>query len=807
MFIVLSVFILVYTALSIYASTHKEELLALIQKELSKEVRTPVTIQRLDYSLFKNFPYISIQLKNVLIRDSAYSKHKHTSFECETVGIRINPYFLLLKKISLKHVSMENGGAYLYTDSTGYSNEYLLDNKAEEKTNKAVGDAPFKRLLVKNFLFTVNNEQNKKQFSFFVHDLTVKTNNSSNIISIDIKKDMTVKSMAFSMKEGNFLDQQRLKGKYTVQVNKENKQLVLPDIEFLIADQLFGFKGSFNFNEQQNYSLRITSNQLKYAFAKKILTKNIAKALSIIDLSAPMNTVTTLDGSLKGGDPLIIAKMSISKTKLTTPLLNFENASFSGTYTNEVQKGVSRRDPNSSIIIKEFTGDWSGLPLQSKTIAVVNLSDPILTCDFHSNFELTQFAKLLNSNVLQFEAGKGTMDLSYKGPLEKLDTLNTKLTGAIQFSKGVLRYKPMNLALNNCTGLINITSTDILFSNIAFETANRSRMNMWGRAKNALAVIEENPGKMELTWNVNAPFLNTEGFSALLSRKKTSTSNKKIASRLGKTIGRLDDLLENGTVILHIQAKKLQHKRIEATDLIADIHLSENHWDIKNIFVRHAGGSLQINGKLEEFANNKILNLKVNTVKVDAQKMMYAFSDFGQAGISHTNLRGKLSFTSSLSIFLNNAGNIDMKKVSGNIDFSLKDGALLNYAPLEKIKQHIFKDRDFSTIRFAEIADNLIIANGMVNMNRVNIESSALSLYLKGYYGFSGKTDMSVQVPLRNLKKRDSSYTIAKTSNNAGGGMSVFLRAKSHDDGSITLRYDPLGRFRKPEKKNLKEKE
>lgn len=804
----MAVFILVYTTLSIYASTHKEELLALIQKELSQKLKTPVTIQRLDYSLFKNFPYISIQLKDVLIRDSAYAKHKHTSFQCETVGIRINPYFLLLQKISLKHVSLENGSAYLYTDSTGYSNEYLLDNKTDtSKKAEAMGDAPFKRLVVNNFLFTVNNEQNKKQFAFLLHSLTVKTNNHANTISIAIKKDMTVKSMAFSMKEGNFLDQQRLKGNYTVVVHKENKQLQLPNINFTISDQPFGFKGVFNFNEHQNYSLTITSNQLKYAFAKKILTKNIAKALSIIDLSAPMNTITTLDGSLKGGDPFIVAKMSISKTLLKTPLLNFENASFSGAYTNEVQKGVARRDPNSSIIINDFTGDWNGLPLQSKNMTILNLSTPILTCDFHSKFELSQFAKLLNSNVLLFEAGKGTMDLSYKGPLEKLDTTNTKLTGAIQFSKGILRYKPANLALNNCTGLINISSTDILFSNFSFETANGSRMNMWGKAKNALAVIEENPGKMELTWNVNAPLLNTEGLSSFLTRKKTLSSKRKSNSRLNNSINRLDDLLENGTVILHVQAKKLKHKRIEATDLLADIHLSENLWDIKNIFVKHAGGSMKINGKLEELSGNKRLNLSVVTEKVDAQKLMYAFSDFGQNGISYTNLRGKLSFKSSLSIILNNSGNIDMKNVSGNIDFSLKDGELLNYAPLEKIKQHIFKDRDFSSIRFAEIADNLLIGNGMVNINRINIESSALSLYLKGYYGFAGKTDMSVQVPLRNLKKRDSSYAIAKTSNNAGGGMSIFLRAKSHEDGSITLRYDPLGRFRKPEKKNLKEKE
>ncbi|KAF0243255.1 MAG: AsmA family, partial [Chitinophagaceae bacterium] len=67
----------------------------------------------------------------------------------------------------------------------------------------------------------------------------------------------------------------------------------------------------------------------------------------------------------------------------------------------------------------------------------------------------------------------------------------------------------------------------------------------------------------------------------------------------------------------------------------------------------------------------------------------------------------------------------------------------------------------------------------------------------EGQYGLAGNTDLRIQVPLRNLSSNNSSNKPILTEKNAKGGMSIFLRAKSGEDGKLSIGLDALGRFRK----------
>jgi hypothetical protein len=109
----------------------------------------------------------------------------------------------------------------------------------------------------------------------------------------------------------------------------------------------------------------------------------------------------------------------------------------------------------------------------------------------------------------------------------------------------------------------------------------------------------------------------------------------------------------------------------------------------------------------------------------------------------------------------------------------------------------MFKNRDFSNIRFAEIKDKLHFSKGSIQIERMEINSTVLSLYVNGVYGLTGKTDISIQVPLSNLKKRNKDFKAENYGGESRGGMSVFLRAKTDDDGTIKIKYDPFKRFRK----------
>jgi hypothetical protein len=113
-----------------------------------------------------------------------------------------------------------------------------------------------------------------------------------------------------------------------------------------------------------------------------------------------------------------------------------------------------------------------------------------------------------------------------------------------------------------------------------------------------------------------------------------------------------------------------------------------------------------------------------------------------------------------------------------------------------EVQKTAFKNRDFSNVQFAEISNKLVFENSGVTIKRMAINSSVLTLFLEGVYGLNNNTDISIQVPLKNLKKKEDEARPEFISGDAKGGMSVFLRAAADKDGKIKIKYDPLKRLK-----------
>ncbi len=80
---------------------------------------------------------------------------------------------------------------------------------------------------------------------------------------------------------------------------------------------------------------------------------------------------------------------------------------------------------------------------------------------------------------------------------------------------------------------------------------------------------------------------------------------------------------------------------------------------------------------------------------------------------------------------------IDPSTMKGNIQINLKKGALLNFTSLDEISKFIFKNRDFNNIEFAQIKGNLSVQGQQLELSRMEIQSSVLTLFVQGVYGFT----------------------------------------------------------------------
>jgi hypothetical protein len=211
----------------------------------------------------------------------------------------------------------------------------------------------------------------------------------------------------------------------------------------------------------------------------------------------------------------------------------------------------------------------------------------------------------------------------------------------------------------------------------------------------------------------------------------------------------------------------------------------------------HADGKLTMDAKVHqvnEHYNDASANINLENINV--QKLFYAFDNFGMQSLNSTNLHGNLNATGNLKLGIDEKGNLIKSSTLGKLQFSLKKGALIGFKPLLDMQKIIFKNRDLSTIEFAELKDSLKIKGEEVYIPRMEIESSAFTFFVEGIYSFGNNTDISIQVPLSNLKKRDDDYVVKNKGANRKAGASIYLRAKGQEDGSVKIGLDLFKKFR-----------
>jgi hypothetical protein len=796
----IGVLILVYIIAYIYIVSNKAAIITQIKDQVADKLNGEVQIGNISLGFLAQFPNVSVELDKVSIRDTLFNQHKHPFFQAEKVYGSVSVVNLLQKNNPLNGLRIDNGQLYIFTDSSGYTNSYLLKPKTgAEKVKRSSAKTEIEAARLQNVRLVLDDRQKRKLFDFDVVKVACSINNNADsTITFKTRNKVFIHDIAFDTRQGGFAHEAQFEGSFALKYDKNRKQLSFDNIGFRVKDQPFNVSGVFNFTEAPTFALTISTDKIDYALAKSLVTRKIDTALSMAKVEKPVSDVKAdISGPLKGGDPLVKIVWKLENSKVESVFADLTNCSLTGSFTNELVAGLPRKDPNSRIQFRNFKGDWEGLKVSSNNIYIDNLKTPTITADIKSEFDLTQLNNLLQSNTIDLHKGNGTVNLTYSGPMEKNNNSNTILNGKIAFSNGTLMYHPRNIPMTNVNGNIVFKNTDVYVTDFRGNVqGNKIVMN--GSGKNLLALLRTNPGKIFLDWNIYSPSLNLGNFTSLLRKRVNTVKRGTGRSKLARVSQNLDEVVNQANFRLDVKADNLTYKRFNASNVKASLELVNENWKLNTVSLQHAGGSMAINGDLTA-KNNRYYqsNVKVNMENVDVNKVMYAFNDFGQDGISHDNLRGKLTATAAVRMDLDRDLQSQPENIEGYVDFSLKKGGLLHYSPLEKIQKVVFKKRNFDEVYFAELKDRLDIKNKEVTIHRMEIESTVITLYVEGVYSLRGNTDISIQVPLSNIKKRDEDYVPANKGVDAKAGASLYVRGRPGDDGNIQFKLDLFKKFRK----------
>lgn len=800
--ILLVSFVILFIAGFIYISVNKKTIIANITQEVAEKIKGNLTYDDVDITFFKSFPNLAVSFKDVLLTDTLYAKHQHPFLKSKEVFLSLNIFKLVQKKSPIGGIIIENGLIYIYTDSTGYSNDYLTKPESENgsKQEKSSANPSLKKVEFKNLHITKDDRFRKKFFEATIAAGKLKIDYEKKRVNFSFKTNMQIGALAFKVKKGAYLRNKSFKADMDFYFDRGLQRLVIPKTEISINKHNFLIDAWFDLKAvAPQFSLRVNTKNIYYDSVKSILTDKIARSLSKVSLTAAITTEALITGPLKGGEPLIYITGKTLQTNMATNFMDFTKADFNFLFTNERNKNEERSDANSEIIVSNMKALWHQFPVVADSISIIDLEVPELRAHMSSNFDVKNLDVLVG-NSIKFNSGTGSADLTYIGPIEKNTSTNSFLNGKVTIKNGELTYVPRNVPMKKVNANISFANSNVSVSNMSTEVFG-NLIEMHGTANNLLSLINTAPNQIVLDWNINAPTLNLNPFLSLIQVRQQVAKRTQTKSSLDEMANKMDLFLEESKVTLKLTSGKIQYKKFTATNILADVNLEKNIYRLNKVQMQLAGGSLALDGFLKDRSNgqNEVsLNAKLN--RVDVSETFKAFNNFNQDGIEAKNISGKLDANIKADLLINEDGSPAPGSIKSKVDFSLKNGALINYEPIKRLQSFVFKNRDFNNIQFAEIKNTLDIDGQNITINPMQIQSSVLSVYIEGLFTNDDKTDISIRVPLSNLNSRGDNYKPKNKDENEKIGTSIYLRGRRQNKGDVSFKLDLFKRYYKDNK-------
>jgi hypothetical protein len=800
---------LFWVLLAVYVEWKKDSLLEKARTEINSRIGGKLEIGHLDISLFRHFPAVTLQLTDVSLRDSAWQRHRHDLLQAGGVYISFSPFSSLFHgRIELGAVFLERATLYFYTDSSGYSNTYLLKAREGSGSSSASGgslEGGLPTVVFSDVRCVMDRQDKHKLFDLAFDRLTAVIKGEDRVLQFEVTTMLRARSFSFNTEKGSFVRGKLLSGHFGFTYNLASHILQTDKARLDIDGYPFVFSGRFFPTVKPDpFFLSIDAERIPFRVATALLTPHLEQKLNAYDIDKPVAVHVQMDaGVADEPEPQIQVRVNLDKGGVQTPTAGFSEVSFSGSFTNEWVRGQGHDDENSGIRFTGFSGQLGGIPLRADSLVITNLVYPQLSCDLHSKFDIAALNDLYGSQSLQFRAGTGAMDLRYNGPLSENDTAGATVNGQLVLDSAAIVYLPYQFALTNANGRLLFRDQDLVIDRLDARAGN-TNVRIKGVAKNLISLLDHNSENVSMVWALSTSHLAVEDFMALAGRVSTASSRRKAATPvLAATASRVDNFLKAGTIHLNLDAADISYKDFSGAHAKASLVFQGSTIRLSQLAAEQGNGTLDLKATLVRLPQRDAnpLTLESRFDGIDLPGLFRSFDDFGLKGLGAHNLKGRMNADIKLTGLLTDKARIVPNSLKGTIDFSIVDGQLLDFEPMEKIQETVLKKRDLSEVRFGTLFNMLDIDSTTITLHRMEIRSTAFVLYAEGTYDLKKGADMSLQVPVSNLKARAGDIPPESRGNDSKAGLSVHLRAKTDEDGKLKISWDPFRRALKKSKK------
>ena len=306
----LGVIVFLWIALWTYVELNEAKLIEKIASAIRRKTSGEVKIGGASVSLIRTFPILSLQLSDVVLRDSLYALHHRDFLTASDIYLRISLRELIKGRSALGRVTVNNGSINILTDSLGRSNEYIISQQKEPE-GQPKSSVPV--IILNNISYNYENLKRHKLYKGTIRNLKCDVTTNDKFVVLNMRLNTLMNNLAFNTKKGSYLRESSIQGAFLLSYNKNDHDLIINHVQLNINDHPFYFDGYFRIDKKlSDFSLTVATNNIEFKTAAALLTESLQDRLAGYDFNTPISPQVTVNGqTVSGFGPDVRIKMKV----------------------------------------------------------------------------------------------------------------------------------------------------------------------------------------------------------------------------------------------------------------------------------------------------------------------------------------------------------------------------------------------------------------------------------------------------------------------------------------------------------------
>ncbi|MFQ3580169.1 MAG: AsmA-like C-terminal region-containing protein, partial [Bacteroidales bacterium] len=700
--------------------------------EINKNIAVQVSIDKVEFSVFKKFPYASLEFRNVTTLSSKTFNKKDfitntdTLLTAQKVLLHFNILDIIRSRYYISAVQIQQGAIRLYTDGKGEIN-YRIVKKDTIQTSNIYTE--IKHLYLKDIAVLYKDIANKTELAW--HNYTAHATGTlmNSPYIMEVIGNVFVQKIAVN--NNTIISNSSLQIKPTsIVINEEN--LIIHKTSLKLNENTISAQGIITWGNQNNTDLKAEIELNKIESIKPFIT---AEQWAVIQ---PYN----IQGKIKG---TLVLFHTIENTIALNASFPLENISFmyktslckaTGTVecTSKNISDFSAYFISSTIKINSDIGTYQG------DVSIENLNKQVFLLNGKYSLSLSKLFREIGLDSAYTINGDATGIINIQGELSKIEKgedflKKTILSSTAQFTIPQFTDIKNNLKISDVKGQADIGNNTIAIKSL-YLIYDNSELNIKGIIQNYQGLMEYNKDPVQIKLNVDT--------DRIIIEKNTQQAKNVQAKPFSFAPN-------NIVVALMFTTPRFIYAETLLKNFKSLITINKNSIKLQNTEFETMGGKVDAEIFTLEKINDTLaeLYLKGELENLDIKQLFRDFDNFDQSFIQSRHLEGKTKTNFIVNGQINNKYSFILPTLSADCNIEIDQGKLLNFEPLERLSSFT-KIEELKDITFNTLKNDILIKDNQIVIPKMEINSNALNLTIEGNQYFNGDFDYRITILLSN---------------------------------------------------------